>query len=212
MDILPLEFMKKVTNTVTNAAMETECEDTNNFSNYTDNTNTTTIQNLNKNLNQNSNNSKMNQQVCSYGLICFYKKKTVVKDTQIVNNLLNRKTKKTGNSLSNTNNYNNSNNSNTNNKNNKYFKGNNVNVSRIKILKRHESISYTLKNMSGVVGATSDEQDAIDGIIDNQEVEEIMNIDSSGTNGIDSDGLINTKEVIINKILLVQRRNTIGFI
>ena len=208
MDILPLEFMKKVTN----AAMETECEDTNNFSNYTDNTNTTTIQNLNQNLNQNSNNSKMNQQVCSYGLICFYKKKTVVKDTQIVNNLLNRKTKKTGNSLSNTNNYNNSNNSNTNNKNNKYFKGNNVNVSRIKILKRHESISYTLKNMSGVVGATSDEQDAIDGIIDNQEVEEIMNIDSSGTNGIDSDGLINTKEVIINKILLVQRRNTIGFI
>ena len=94
MDILPLEFMKKVTNAVTNAAMETECEDTNNFSNYTDNTNTTTIQNLN----QNSNNSKMNKQVCSYGLICFYKKKTVVKDTQIVNNLLNRKTKKTGNS------------------------------------------------------------------------------------------------------------------
>ena len=221
MDILPLEFMKKVTNAVTNAntnavtnvIMETECDDTNNFSNYNDNTNTTTtIQNLN----QNSNNSKMNQQVCSYGLICFYKKKTVVKDTQIVNNLLNRKTKKTGNSLSNTNNYNNnmnSNNSNNcNNKNNKYFKGNNVNVSRIKILKRHESISYTLKNMSGVVGATSDEQDAIDGIIDNQEVEEIINIDSCGSNGIDSDGIINTKEVIINKILLVQRRNTIGFI
>jgi 8-oxo-dGTP pyrophosphatase MutT (NUDIX family) len=214
MDILPLEFMKKVTNAVTNAntnavtnvIMETECDDTNNFSNYNDNTNTTTtIQNLN----QNSNNSKMNQQVCSYGLICFYKKKTVVKDTQIVNNLLNRKTKKTGNSLSNTNNYNNnmnSNNSNNcNNKNNKYFKGNNFNVSRIKILKRHESISYTLKNMSGVVGATSDEQDAIDGIIDNQEVEEIINIDSCGSNGIDSD-------VIINKILLVQRRNTIGFI
>jgi 8-oxo-dGTP pyrophosphatase MutT (NUDIX family) len=237
MDILPLEFMKKVTNAVTNAntnavtnvIMETECDDTNNFSNYNDNTNTTTtIQNLN----QNSNNSKMNQQVCSYGLICFYKKKTVVKDTQIVNNLLNRKTKKTGNSLcnsnssnsSNSNNSNSNNNNKNNNKNNKYYRGNNANVSRIKILKRHESISYTLKNMSGVVGATSDEQDAIDGIIDNQEVEEIMNINGSINCSIDGSIVgkgesetnntenILLKEVIINKILLVQRRNTIGFI
>ena len=174
---------------------------------------------------QNSNNSKLNQQVCSYGLLCFYKKKTMVKDTQLVNNLINRKTKKTANSLCNSN----SNFSNYN-KNNKYFKGNNVNVSRIKILKRHESISYTLKNMSGVVGATSDEQDAIDGIIDNQEVEEIINIDSisngcvddggvGGVGGVGDVGGISSnvensvlKEVIINKILLVQRRNTIGFI
>jgi 8-oxo-dGTP pyrophosphatase MutT (NUDIX family) len=80
--------------------------------------------------------------------------------------------------------------------------------------------------MSGVVGATSDEQDALDGIIDNQEVEEIVNINndngigigiSNGNNtcnggNIGIDGSINTKEVIINKILLVQRRNTIGFI
>ena len=186
---------------------------------------TTSIQSINNS----KENSKLNHQVCSYGLICFYKKKTMVKDTQIVNNVLNRKTKKTGNSLSNINNtnYNNNNNNNNNNnsnKNNKYYRGNNANVSRIKILKRHESISYTLKNMSGVVGATSDEQDAIDGIIDNQEVEEIMNINcvsngngnGNGNSDGNSDGNnienILLKEVIINKILLVQRRNTIGFI
>ena len=33
--------------------------------------------------------------VCSYGLICFYKKKTIVKEIPIVNNIFNRKTKKT---------------------------------------------------------------------------------------------------------------------
>ena len=187
---------------------------------------TTSIQSINNS----KENSKLNHQVCSYGLICFYKKKTMVKDTQIVNNVLNRKTKKTGNSLSNINNtnYNNNNNNNNSNKNNKYYRGNNANVSRIKILKRHESISYTLKNMSGVVGATSDEQDAIDGIIDNQEVEEIINIDCVSNSNGNSDGNsygnsdgnsdgnnienILLKEVIINKILLVQRRNTIGFI
>ena len=104
--------------------------------------------------------------VCSYGLICFYKKKTLMKEKPIVNNINNRKTKKTGTSL-------------RNNKN-KYVKDyyNNVNninnVSKIKILKRHESVSYTLKNMLGVVGGNSDEQEAIDGILDTQEVEEII--------------------------------------
>jgi 8-oxo-dGTP pyrophosphatase MutT (NUDIX family) len=196
MDILPLEYLK---NDISN--------DSSNLG-YNVGDNETT----NHTINNSKDNNKLNHQVCSYGLICFYKKKTMVKDTQIVNNLLNRKTKKTGNSLSNNNNTN----YNNNNKNNKYYRGNNANVSRIKILKRHESISYTLKNMSGVVGATSDEQDAIDGIIDNQEVEEIMNIDSVSNGNNDSDGNntenILLKEVIINKILLVQRRNTIGFI
>jgi 8-oxo-dGTP pyrophosphatase MutT (NUDIX family) len=173
--------------------------------------------------------------VCSYGLICFYKKKTMVKETPIVNNIFNRKTKKTEYSSRS-----------KNNKNNNFNKYNNFNanvmnnMSRIKILKRHESISYTLKNMLGVVGGNSDDQEAIDGILDTQEVEEIIDIDGEYSNCENGDNCISgehcgsgensgicensgngdsqnecsnvMKEVMINKILLVQRRNTIGMI
>ena len=154
--------------------------------------------------------------VCSYGLICFYKKKTMVKETPITNNIFNRKTKKTEYSLRNNNNdkYNNS----------KYkYNNSNIinNVSKIKILKRHESISYTLKNMLGVVGGNSEDQEAIDGILDTQEVEEIIDIDNEYETDSKNELIINNetnetndkmKEVMINKVLLVQRRNTIGMI
>ena len=170
--------------------------------------------------------------VCSYGLICFYKKKTMVKEKPIVNNLFNRKTKKTeyslrsnggnggnsgGNSCNNKDGSGNGNsNSNSNIKNNgKYgnkYRYNNANiinnVSRIKILKRHESISYTLKNMLGVVGGNSEDLEAIDGILDTQEVEEIIDLDGDYDKEITEE----MKEVMINKVLLVQRRNTIGMI
>ena len=145
--------------------------------------------------------------VCSYGLICFYKQKTMVKETPIVNNIFNRKTKKTEYSLRS--------------KNRKYNNANINNISRIKILKRHESISYTLKNMLGVVGGNSEDQEAIDGILDTNEVEEIIDIDDEYDNSNinekkfannDEINLDKMKEVMINKILLVQRRNTIGFI
>jgi ADP-ribose pyrophosphatase YjhB (NUDIX family) len=152
--------------------------------------------------------------VCSYGLICFYNKKTIVKEYPIVNNVCNRKTKKTSNSL---------NNNIHNGCNNKY---NNImkNISRIKILKRNERMSHTLKNMMGVVGGNSDEHDAIDGIIDTEDVEEIIDMDNeyndtntnNNVNNNDNNTNINTndkiKEVMINKIILVQRRNTIGMI
>jgi len=145
--------------------------------------------------------------VCSYGLICFYKQKTMVKETPIVNNIFNRKTKKTEYSLRS--------------KNRKYSNANINNISRIKILKRHESISYTLKNMLGVVGGNSEDQEAIDGILDTHEVEEIIDIDGEYDNSNinekkfannDEINLDKMKEVMINKILLVQRRNTIGMI
>ena len=157
--------------------------------------------------------------VCSYGLICFYKKKTMVKEIPIVNNIYNRKTKKTENSLRN-NKYNKNNKHNTQNIYNTMIH----NISRIKILKRHESLAYTLKNMLGVVGANSDDQEAIDGILDTQEVEEIIDIDDEYdiNNKLKSEVQIETMketttedtmtEVTINKILLVQRRNTIGMI
>jgi 8-oxo-dGTP pyrophosphatase MutT (NUDIX family) len=191
--------------------------------------------NVNENTNNNTNNNIFcvncgNQghifkycklPVCSYGLICFYKKKTMVKETPIVNNIFNRKTKKTE--------YSSRSKNNKNNHLNKYnnFNANVINnMSRIKILKRHESISYTLKNMLGVVGGNSDDQEAIDGILDTQEVEEIIDIDGEYSNCENEDNCCSgenqnecsnvtkevMKEVMINKILLVQRRNTIGMI
>jgi len=180
--------------------------------------------------------------VCSYGLICFYKKKTMVRELPTVNNLFNRKTKKTEHSLR----YN---------KYNKYNpNSNNIgnNISKIKILKRHETISHTLKNMMGIVGANNDELDSIDGIIETDvpnEVEEIIDMDNeydavgnivgsggglsggglsgSGGSGLSGGGSglsssvsssgsggndATMKEVMIDKVLLVQRRNTIGMI
>jgi len=160
--------------------------------------------------------------VCSYGLICFYKKKTIVKEMPLVNNIFNRKTKKTEYSLRNNSNASNAANNNYK-RNNKYNDAHVNNVSRIKILKRHESMSYTLKNMLGVVGGNSDDQEAIDGILDTQEVEEIIEIididgeyDNDGKKHGNGNGdnvcVDDMKEVMINKILLVQRRNTIGMI
>ena len=79
--------------------------------------------------------------------------------------------------------------------------------------------------MLGVVGGNSEDQEAIDGILDTQEVEEIIDIDGEydNNNNIHDKNFANNedknlekidkmKEVMINKILLVQRRNTIGMI
>ena len=219
-------------------------DDNINNTNNTNNANNTNnnINNANNNINNANNNTIINNNtnnnifcvncgiqghvfkfckmpVCSYGLICFYKQKTMVKEIPIVNNIFNRKTKKTEYSLRSKNKQYNRQYNNTNNIN---------NISRIKILKRHESISYTLKNMLGVVGGNSEDQEAIDGILDTQEVEEIIDIDGEydNNNNINDKNFANNdenntknedkidkmKEVMINKILLVQRRNTIGMI
>ena len=83
--------------------------------------------------------------VNSYGLICFYKKTSIVKDT--IPELTNKRTKTKKNDK---NDY-----SLKNNKNYKNNKSNNTiysNLNKIQILKRHETISHTLKNMIGIVG------------------------------------------------------------
>ena len=176
--------------------------------------------------------------VYSYGLLCFYKKKIMVKDNTNYNtpNFFNRKTKKGDNSLKN-------------NKINKFKKINNVpniyipNMTNIKILKKNEIISHTLKNMLGIKSNNKDEiddthntQEDIDGVIDTKMDEEIIDVDgeyetvtkrqknyncysltdlndSSGScSGGDNNIQLNMKEITVQKVLLVQRRNTIGMI
>lgn len=180
--------------------------------------------------------------VCSYGLLCFYKKKILVKDSVIVNDIFNKKTKKNSNSLkSNT-----SNKLNSINTHNKYNTNrissiaNFASISKIKILKRHETISHTLKNMLGIVGGDTDENGdniltEVDGLRDffnpSKNIEEIIDMDGeydipeiqSSIEIISTSNTSNTspttpivsspmKEIIVDKVLMVQRRNTIGMI
>ena len=202
--------------------------------------------NINENINENINNeiiqTKAFQPVCSFGLICFDKKKVIIKvnvnetenetaneieienskiEIQNTTNTQNKSFKNTNSNISSNSNISlNSNKKVKHNshslKNNKYNKYTNiyssnsnlVNVSKIKILKRHESITHTLKNMLGVMGTagTDNTIDELDGVIDTNDVEEIINMDG------DTNQQQIEKEIIVDKILLVQRRNTIGMI
>ena len=194
--------------------------------------------------------------VNSYGLLCFYKKKTFVKDTitELNKRTKTKKNEKNDYSL----------------KNKKQSNFNN-NINKIKILKRNETISHTLKNMIGIVGKNPYvKTNSVDDIIDDtnnvlDEIDGIGSIDGIDnvndiTEIIDMDDEFNTlqnddttqqnqpiqpsqqtdtttpttptnptnpttpttppseketqkmKEVTIQKVLLVQRRNTIGLI
>ena len=174
--------------------------------------------------------------VNSYGLLCFYKKKTMVKDTKPEFNKLSRTKKNSLNNKSKSNNkYNNNNQS-----------YNNQNINNIRILKRHETVSHTLKNMIGIVGHnpcerknnvsdsiedTNNTHESIDGIIDIDN-NEIIDMDSEFNttqnptqnptqtqnptitliNNQNIEPEIPMKEITTQKVVLVQRRNTIGLI
>ena len=164
-----------------------------------------------------------NEPVNSYGLLCFYKKKILVKDNTNYNsaNFFNRKTKKGENFV----------------KANKFKKINNVynvptipnthfvpNMTTFKILKRNESISHTLKNMLGIKGNNGKGEDVIDNTHNtHHEIDGVIDtmIDNTVDNTINVEDIVNTvdntqhpkmKEISIQKVLLVQRRNTIGMI
>ena len=185
--------------------------------------------------------------VNSYGVICFYKKPTMVRENviNINNDLFNKKTKKNENTAAqlvkspnksptntqitnrDTSNYSNhsTRGGRHQSRGGKYgtiWNRNMANISKIKILKRHETLTHTLKNMLGVVGGNQDDDiekfhEELDGVID---VEEIIDMDgdlSNDGNTVNNDTIQNNqppkmKEIIIDKVLLVQRRNTIGFI
>ena len=86
--------------------------------------------------------------VISYGLICYHKKQITVDSNGQSNNFFNKKTKKQGYMRHGSGNYSNSN-SNSN-----FRKSHNL--PRIKILKRNETLNYTLKNMLGLTSAENE--------------------------------------------------------
>ena len=205
-----------------------------------------------------------NEPINSYGLLCFYKKKTMVKDT--IPDFINKraKTKK--------------NDKNDFSLKSKSKSNSNSNINKIKILKRHETITHTLKNMIGIVGSinpcepnnivsdiiddTNNVHESIDGIIDIEEIidmdgdietqvklqthtqiekqiqrqtqlqgqaqaqvqeqvqeqaqnhtqDQAQNHTQDQAQGQSQAQLHNMKEITIQKVLLVQRRNTIGLI
>ena len=154
--------------------------------------------------------------VHSYGLLCFYRKKKLVKDNGInenINNDYNKKTRKTGYYHHNT----------------KSNINSNINaISNIRILKRNETMGHTLKNMLGIVGNVSntdvDDADDMNDEVSNLEIEdEVIDIDGEYEEYVPADKnsseITETvviedkmKEIIEQKVLMIQRRNTIGMI
>ena len=214
------------------------------------------LQNTFNNNNNNNNNMLNNDNYCSncgnyghlfkqccdpvnsYGLLCFYKKKIMVKDTKPEFNKLSRTKKNSLNNKSKSNN--------------KYNNINNQNINNIRILKRHETVSHTLKNMIGIVGYnpcerknnvsdciedTNNSHESIDGIIDiaNNEIIDMDNefnttikltdtqnptqpqnptqtLTITVLNNKNIEPEIPMKEITTQKVVLVQRSNTIGLI
>jgi ADP-ribose pyrophosphatase YjhB (NUDIX family) len=154
--------------------------------------------------------------VVSYGLICFYNKKTILKNNELIlnNDFFNKRTKKNDDSIL------------TNSNCNKIFiqKRINNNIPKIRILKRNETLTYTLKNMLGITGINnqSDYNDDLESVIDFEEIIDMDNeypdnyINNNVDNSVDNTGKdrenIGVKEIITEKVILIQRRNTIGFI
>lgn len=150
--------------------------------------------------------------VISYGLICFYKKQITVDVTSPSNNFFNKRTRKQGYMRGGDNNSN-------------FRKSHNL--PKIKILKKSEALNHTLKNM---LGLTSSDNSNIDYNYDlnnvnvNETIEdyELKNNTEQNTNiselsfteynSIDTEQEKAKKQINTYKVILVQRRNTIGFI
>ena len=141
--------------------------------------------------------------VISYGLICYYKKQVTIDASGQANNFFKKKTRKQG-----------LNNSNI---------RNSHNLPKIKILKRNETLNYTLKNMLGITSSENDidnynldsENNDNANNSDNADNQIMVNETSTGANTDDTNKPIvekETKQIDTYKVILVQRRNTIGFI
>jgi len=163
--------------------------------------------------------------VVSYGLICYYKKQITVDASGQSNNFFNKRTRKQG--FVKRSNYNH----------NPNFRRAH-NLPRIKILKRNETLNHTLKNMLGLTSADNDiddynlgtESNTVDNeVIVNNDYELDENNATADTDVYNSNAVGNeignetakyiekdvekeTKQIDTYKVILVQRRNTIGFI
>lgn len=130
--------------------------------------------------------------VISYGLICFYKSKNIVNNE--------KKTRK-------------------------HECPSSSNILKIKLLKRQETFTHTLKNMLGITGIRKESNENIDTVV-NEKIEEIIDMDNEYiTENITQstpEHTTSNNEIILNnqdkekpmldKVILVQRRHTIGFI
>jgi 8-oxo-dGTP pyrophosphatase MutT (NUDIX family) len=151
--------------------------------------------------------------VVSYGLICYYQKQITIDATSTSNNFFNKRTRKQ--TYQKQGYYN----CNTN------FRKNH-NLPKIKILKRNETLNYTLKNMLGLTSANNDiDNTLIDNTtldnttLDNYELEEHTHTENATNNSSNNpddenanENAKETKHINTYKVILVQRRNTIGFI
>lgn len=152
--------------------------------------------------------------VVSYGLICYFKKQITVDASGQSNNFFNKKTRKQGFARRGAHHTN-------------FRKANNL--PKIKILKRNETLNHTLKNMLGLTSANN--ADSADSDIydynlgntiidvskdyeldDNNANDPTSANDSTDLNSVDKESEKPTKQINTYKVVLVQRRNTIGFI
>lgn len=141
--------------------------------------------------------------VVSFGLICYYNKQITVTDNNLNSNFFNKRTRKNGAvAFGGYGGH-------------RFIRGYGYhNLPKIKILKRNESLSHTLKNMLGITSADNDldnyrnlEDDNQDENADNEECDENENFQERETESGNHEKVITTQ-----KVILVQRRNTIGFI
>jgi hypothetical protein len=145
--------------------------------------------------------------VVSYGLICYYQKQITVDASGQSNNFFNKRTRKQG--FARRGNYNYNPNSNSN-----FRKAHNL--PKIKILKRNETLNHTLKNMLGLTSADNDIDDYNLGAANNNIdiVNEDYELEDPNEYLQDDKDTEQQFKKLINtyKVVLVQRRNTIGFI
>lgn len=141
---------------------------------------------------------KCEEPIFSYGLICFYKTKVNVPvdggKTYDVNGY--KRTRKINEHVN---------------------TAQNVNQLRIKMLKRNGVADYTQKNNPTVVSTLNVEQPDVDGVVDVDMMNNYEVNDSEGDISANPEievgtQAIETKEISVNKVILVQRCNTIGFI
>ena len=158
--------------------------------------------------------------VVSYGLICYHQKQITVDASGQSNDFFNKRTKKQGFVRRANNNYNPN-----------FRKAHNL--PKIKILKRNETLNHTLKNMLGLTSADNDIDD-YNLSVTNNNADNVNNVDGADIvnedyeledyheneyvqddkdNDKDKDTEKELKKLINTyKVVLVQRRNTIGFI
>ena len=161
--------------------------------------------------------------VVSYGLICYHKKQITIDANRQPNNFFNKRTRKQGFAHR------------GGNHNINFRKAHNL--PKIKILKRNETLNHTLKNMLGLTSADNDIDDYNLGTthnddnadnVDNGDNMQDENNDKNDNNDNnenmddyteqDENNMANNmetelkKQINTYKVILVQRRNTIGFI